>query len=126
MAIIDLSCPLHSLKITSSGTCSLDDSRVLTLLSLVKDMNTIVLIDDLIFKESATPNLFDYKIVLKDTRQWKQTIDFSTGTGPNTTHTFNVNDGWKLSEYAPQRAIRDLLIVMKTDLGISDLKFHFY
>lgn len=126
MAILDTNCPMHSLKITSSVMCSMDDSRVLTLVSLVKAMNTVVLLDDIVFKESATPDVFDYKITLKDGRQWKQTIDFTTGTGGNTTHTFNVGDGWKMSEYAPQRGIRDLLITMKADFDITDLKFHFY
>lgn len=125
MALLTISCPLHSLEITSSVACSVDDTRVLTLMGLVKSMNTVVLIDTLVFKESLTPEVFDYKINLKDGRQWKQTIDFTTGTGQNTTHTFNVNDGWKLIEYAPQRTIRDLIISMKTDFDITELKFNF-
>lgn len=61
----------------------------------------------------VTPKVFEYKINCADGRIWKQTITFDISRDPSMT--FNVNDNWRLSEFANQRALRDTFVQLVND-----------
>ncbi len=92
-----------------------DDIKLRQLYSACKRMNDIVSIQHInIIKQPS--NEYFYVITLTDLRKWKQDIFMNLGNEP--TMTFNVSDQWKLSEFALQRDIRDLVIdlIIRFDL----------
>ena len=54
---------------------------------------------------------YDYRIKTIDSRNWKQRIRQGAGVPPDDAEmTFDVTDMWKLKEFAPHRALRDLML----------------
>ena len=64
--------------------------------------------------DAGDSNVCTYRIEAADGRVWLQTLTFAGPADMNPTMTFQVNDAWKLSEFALQRPIRDALVTMRS------------
>lgn len=71
------------------------------------------------FEATETPIVFNYKIKTKDNRNWNQTITFDKPDDP--LQTFNVAEGFRLSEFKHQRAIRDCLVALNSKFSITSI-----
>jgi len=69
----------------------------------------------------TAPGVFSYLFEAVDGRVWTQTIDFSASTS-DPALTFSVPAGWKLSEFAFQRPIRDLVVRLIPAFGATEIK----
>lgn len=67
-------------------------------------------------------NSYLYQIKAVDGRLWKQVI---TPIAGDSLQTFQISDAWKLSEFTLQRPIRDLLLQMSSDIGLTNLSITF-
>ena len=72
------------------------------------------------FLPDEAPNVWKYQIKSGE-RVWKQTIT-NTGSLLQFTHTFDVPDPWKLSEFSSARPIRDHLCAAIFSHGLQSFK----
>jgi hypothetical protein len=63
---------------------------------------------------------YAYDITSKAGRTWSQVLRIPTGS--EAAMTFDVPSFWKLSEFSEQRPIRDLLINLVREFGLTDAK----
>lgn len=69
--------------------------------------------------QAGSTKVFNYRIDLMDTRSWIQIVDFTSDVN-DPIMTFNVPNGWRLSEFANQREIRDILVLMHQKYTLSN------
>lgn len=69
-------------------------------------------------KPGAPDNDYIYEFEARDNRKWNQVLVFDTVADPSMT--FDVPDGWRLSEFELQRAIRDDLIRLHNTRNLNE------
>ena len=89
-----------------------------TLYLLVASMNLSLLEID----RQGVSTTYQYKLVSLDGREWAQTIVIPP-LPAEATMTFDVVDAWKVSEFSPGRAVRDILIKLIRENGIHKIKY---
>lgn len=67
----------------------------------------------------TSPLVYDYRVKLVDGRVWISSITFANPLDANPIATFTVSPGWKLTEFVPQRSIRDTLIALVVRVGLT-------
>jgi hypothetical protein len=69
------------------------------------------------------PNVYRYRIVAVDGRVWLQDpVTFATPPTADPTMDFTAT-GWKLSEFALQREIRNFLVNLVVDVGLQEFEY---
>jgi hypothetical protein len=115
---------------TTTAFVQSNESTVLNLMSSVDILNAAVPLTYLhmtpVVPALTLPLLgFTYQVKASDGLLWTQTITFASQADPDPQMTFSVLAGWKLSEFAQQRTIRDMLIKCVNLFGASTIKFDF-
>jgi len=110
-----------TISITSTLLVTSDSELAIFLVRYLQKLNDVAPVDIFTIEPIGGSGLsFTYFIKLKDGRQWHQTLTFPSGGG-EPSMTFNVTDMWKLSEFALQRPLRDLVVKSISSLGVSDI-----
>lgn len=81
---------------------------------------TVIVTNVVLWPTDEAPNVWKYQIKSGE-RVWKQTIT-NTGSLLQFTHTFDVPDPWKLSEFSSARPIRDHLCAAIFSHGLQSFK----
>jgi hypothetical protein len=96
---------------------------LLALLNGSRDLREAMPLNRFRFRQDGTdPNLYEYRFWLTDGRQWRQNILFASAEDGDPTMTFNVSDGWRLGEFAPQRTWRQLMVTLRTELNATEVR----
>jgi len=102
-------------------TLSSDEEHVKLLRDVVKLMH-----DSIPIQKIEVTQIVDgvfYKIVLVDGRQWKNNIYCLPSSGNlDPFQTFNITDQWRQSEFSLHRVIRDQVIHLIADHGVTSIK----
>lgn len=69
--------------------------------------------------EQVTLLDFKYEMLAADTREWKQVLHFNSLDDTNPSMTFDVQPGWRLSEFKEHRDLRLLIIAWIGDFYLS-------
>jgi hypothetical protein len=74
-------------------------------------------------RDGGNPLQYDFRIWLTGGRVWKQTLIFAGPGDADPTMTFDVTPGWKVSECAAHRDLRDAMVRFrnKHDLSLARL-----
>ena len=62
---------------------------------------------------------YRYLLELDDGRTWEQALTFDVATDPKMT--FDVSDGWRLSEFSTQRPLRDLVVEARSKHAVTKI-----
>ena len=93
---------------------------VLKLVRQLGDLYAAVSLSEFKVDQDATdPTKFSYRMTAVDGRVWKQ--DLLVGV-PDTAMTFDVPDSWTLSEFVPNRVVRDTVDVLLRQAGVTKIK----
>lgn len=90
-------------------------------ISFIQDLesfNSLVPLKRLDFTQTSS-NVYDYKIKAEPNRNWNQVLTFDNASDPM--QTFNVPDGFRLSEFRHQRAVRDCLVALNNKFSITSI-----
>ena len=71
-------------------------------------------------QDAQDPTLYRYEVELEDGKVWSQKITIVSGEEPR--HTFDVPVAWKQSAFVSQRDVRDVLIELIRDHGMTSLR----
>ena len=66
-------------------------------------------------------NFHRYEFNVSDGRKWKQDLDIVSGV--ETIQSFNITDGFKESEFALHRIVRQIMIDLVQEYGATDIDF---
>lgn len=108
----------------SYGATAMSYPELSALLGITMAVRSMVPLERFKFERDANdPLVYDYRIWLTGGRIWKQTLSFVGATDSNPTMTFDVAPGWKLSEFAAHRELRDAMVRMRNryDLWLARL-----
>lgn len=103
------------IKVTSAKEIPLSEQRWAVISNLLGMMGGLS-------PEKVTYEAGAYEIKLHDGRKWNQTITFLSEEDDDPAMTFNVPDGWKLSEFVLQRDIRDWLVAAVVEFGMTEFR----
>ena len=87
---------------------------------LTRYKNTAALKTLKIKQDDQDLTLYHYEAELNDGKLWKQKITIVSGA--EALHTFDVPVAWKESAFISQRDVRDALVEIIRDHGVTDLK----
>lgn len=90
-------------------------------LAVLHNAHRSVKISKLTADNGSYPKTLNYQIVLADGRRWKQTFRFFEMRDTDPVMTFDVTDGWKMSEFSLFRDVRDKIIAIQVQYGIKKL-----
>ena|SRR3990167_7588466 len=71
-------------------------------------------------QDALDPTLYHYEVELTDGKLWKQKITIASGQ--EAMHTFDVPVAWKQSAFVAQRDVREALIELIRNHGVTSLK----
>lgn len=114
----------HKLTVESSDPVYVTEATPKLLIDFCKSMHNIVPLEKIEVKFIAgpPPGKYEYTIKTVDNRLWRQEFSFPGGVLTNPVDmTFDVNDKWKLNEFAAQRPIRDLLLDLIVKRGATKI-----
>lgn len=101
------------------STLSPSDIRIATLFQLVQALSDLTPLRRIGFsRQIATPLVYDWLVMATDGRTWQETIRFSSDNDPNPHLTFNVPEGWLVTEVVGQKALKDAIVLARNQFGI--------
>jgi hypothetical protein len=108
------------LEIKYDGDALLQDNqRVINLVRSLRALKEKTGLTGFYVKETqAEPENFKYNFMVSDGRKWKQVIKTAGGEAEMT---FDVSDFWKLSEFILHRPIRDEVIFLIKENGVTEI-----
>lgn len=118
---VSLKDPENEIVITSDIKLRVDDPIIKELLGLLKTLTVNI---DSGLKElsaSRTNGTTNYSFETNDGRLWNQTISFDQFPDPNPKQTFNITDGFRLTEFEPHEAVRDLIIRLYNEINLKSI-----
>lgn len=120
MPQLELKDGTKTLEIVSVTSLTIGEPDVISLNEYLDKFNTITPLTKFEVKQDIVdPTKYNYRFDADDGRIWKQEI-FSDPVEYNMT--FDVTDKWKLSQFASQRPIRDIVIRLIKNFGISKIE----
>lgn len=120
MPQLELKDGTKTLEIISVTVLTIGEPDIISLNEYLDKMNTLVPLTKFEVKQDTVDTTkYKYRFDADDLRVWKQEIF----TDPvEFDMTFNVTDKWKLSQFAAQRPIRDIVIRLIKNFGISKIE----
>lgn len=110
------------LEITSP--VALDASKMPLVLTLVQQLGSMHAVCPLaefkVDQDNSNPAKFDYRAITVDGRTWHQELFIAAGLG--TSMTFNAPQPWLLSEFVPNRAVRDTVDILLREAGVTKIR----
>ena len=107
-----------SIDVVSANPIPMCAQEWISFIQDLESFNSAVPLKKLEFTQTA-PTVFDYKIKAQPNRNWNQTLTFDNTLDP--LQTFNVPDGFRLSEFKHQRSVRDCLVALNNKFSISSI-----
>jgi len=111
----------HEIEIVSDKELLLSDNIIRRMILLLNDLSDKI---DSGLKElqcTRENGFINYTFETNDGRIWNQSIEFAQYPDTDPKLTFNVTSGFKLSEFAPHRDIRYLIIQMTNEIGLVSM-----
>jgi len=102
---------------------SLDQDMVRQMFDALDQLASIVPMTQFqVLRDAQNLLLYTYTIQTLNGRVWQQTLTFANQQDTDPYMTFNVVQGWKLSEFALQRPVRDSAVAILLPLKISRVR----
>jgi hypothetical protein len=108
MPLIEWSSNGSSIEVETTGYLQLDDPRLVKLLASIHALNEGISLASLTVE--VLDGVADYQWTTQNGRVWSQTMTINPGQ--ETVQTFDVSDGFTLSEFASHRPVRDAVDVL--------------
>lgn len=107
-----------------TGTVNILNGLVRSFIQSLVDLDNIVPLKSFDFSaDEGVDDAFEYKIKSLDGRVWKQILTFDDVNDP--LQTFHVPDGWRLSEFAYHRVVRDNVVKLYQMYRVTRIKATF-
>lgn len=108
---------IRQLRIVGDSEVDTNNALISQLVSALSGLNVTVPLQDFLFR-LENDGSYTYRFRTVDGRIWLQKLTFGTPGDPSMTFS-QVTDEWKLSEFQPHRAIRDMVITLRNDFHVS-------
>lgn len=105
---------------TDNGLIALTNSKVQELLGYLDLLHAAVPLSLFTFKLNGAGPEYKYELTAADGRKWTQLMTFDTPQNP--LMTFDVPVAWRLSEFRGQRELRDVVVYLKSTLGVTNIR----
>lgn len=118
----ELKDPTNEITIIADEELFLKDDIIRQLISLLDNLSTNIESGLKQLSSSRTNLTANYSFETNDDRSWNQTLIFDQFPDSNPKQTFNITDQFRLTEFAPQRSVRDLIIQMYNNFGLVSIE----
>lgn len=115
---------LKAVMTTSSNLLNADSPIAIDLVRTVTALDVLVNLNLIRLRIDPSGQFYNYRVAASDGRVWLQKITFPVGA--EATMTFNVTDGWKVSEFVLHDPVRALIIIMKQSFDVTDIQIDFF
>lgn len=110
-----------SIIVEAANSLSMYDNEWVTFAAQIETLNSNMPMKSLEYTQEST-YVYKYKLKTKDNRVWKQTLTFAPENQTDPYMTFDVVDGFKLSEFKSHRDIRESIVSLTKRFGITKIE----
>lgn len=107
-----------TIEITGASPLASGNDRVGEFVDAIEELHEAVPLSKFLLEDQGG-GVFLYKINAADGRIWKQRLrSLFSGTEMD----FTVNDYWKITEFAPHRRVRDLVVDLVVNYNVTKIE----
>ena len=109
------------IRVTQTANWLVSNNWYMSLVAALDALHLVVPMSKVRFMAKVTPGEFEYKLTTLDGRVFTETIREIVGFD-NYESDFSVTDFWNIRELVPHRVLRDIVVRLHLDAGLTDLK----